>query len=67
MDAHYYKSLDIKSNFIKTLERKKLINKNLIKELKRQVLLNKNYPLGVILVDTINECQEKDNIFHTLK
>ena len=67
MDSHYYKSLDIKSNFIKILERKKLINKNLIKELKRQALLNKNFPNGIILVDTINDLHQKDNIFKILK
>lgn len=35
MDSHYFKSLDIKSNYVKMNERKKLINKNLIKELKK--------------------------------
>lgn len=35
MDAHYFKALDIKSNDVKILERKRLINKNLIKELKK--------------------------------
>lgn len=58
MDAHYFKALDMKSNFIKTLERKKLINKNLVKELKKQALLNKKLSLSVLLVDTLADRPE---------
>lgn len=55
MDENYFKALDIKSNFIKMMERKKLINKNLLKELKRQGALNKRHHQGLVLVDTIND------------
>ena len=35
MSAHYYKSLDTKSNSIKIREKRRLVNKNIILELKK--------------------------------
>lgn len=57
MDIHYYKALDTKSNYMKVLERKKLINKNLIKELKRQTVVNKKNNNKIQFVNSINNKQ----------